>query len=116
MTTQQLPTNAVKATPLQSDNFDTTLSNANVPVLVDFWAEWCPPCRDLGPIIDEVAQEQVGKAIVTKVDVSAEEDLARRFQVTSIPTLMIFKDGDPVERFQGFQQKETIERALRTHA
>lgn len=102
----------MKATKLQSDNFDATLAAAETPVLVDFWADWCGPCQMLGPVIDEIAGDQEGKAVVAKVNVDEAQDLAVRYQVRSIPTLIVFKDGQPVERLQGVQTKEVIESAL----
>jgi thioredoxin 1 len=85
----------MKATSLQSDNFDSTLANAGKPVLVDFWAEWCGPCRLLGPVIDELAEEQEGKAVIAKVNIDEAQDLAIRYGVTSIPTLMMVCSSGP---------------------
>jgi len=81
-------------------------------VLVDFWAEWCMPCRMLAPIIEELAAERSGSLTVAKVDVESESALAARFEILNIPTVILFRDGVEVRRFIGAQSKETYAAAL----
>ncbi len=95
---------------MTSGNFDETISKG--VVLVDFWATWCAPCRIQGPIVDELAKDMAGKAVISKLDVDDYRELAMRYQVTGIPTLIIFKDGQAVRRFVGVQQKETLAAAI----
>lgn len=82
------------------DGFDKAISGAPV-VLVDFWAEWCGPCRMLGPTIEKLAEDYEGRAVIGKVDVDAEPDLGRRFRVMSIPTVVFFKNGEEFDRKVG---------------
>lgn len=102
----------MKATSLDSTNFDSTLASTSDPVLVDFWAPWCGPCQMLGPVIDEIAAETADRALVAKVNVDDARDLARRFEVKSIPTLLVIKDGQVIERLGGVQTKSRILTAL----
>ena len=90
-------------------NFDEVVLKSELPVLVDFWATWCGPCRMLGPVIANVAKEQEGKVIVGKVNVDENPGLARRFGIRSIPTLMLFKDGAEAGTSLGFIPKEKVE-------
>ena len=90
---------------LSESTFDETIKAAEEPILVDFWAEWCGPCKMIAPILDEVAGEQQGKVKVMKVNVDEQPDLARRFDVMSIPTLILFKDGAPAKRLVGARGK-----------
>jgi thioredoxin 1 len=92
-------------TQLSAATFDETLGSAEEAVLVDFWAEWCGPCKMIAPILAEVADEQQGKVRVMKVNVDEQPDLARRFDVMSIPTLILFKDGAPAKRLVGARGK-----------
>ena len=89
-------------------NFDTEVLKSNLPVLVDFWAAWCGPCRMQDPIIDEVAHELEGKVKIGKLNVDENPQSAQKFGVMSIPTLMIFKNGTVVKQFIGVQSKETL--------
>ena len=93
---------------LDEASFDETIASAETPVLVDFWAEWCPPCRILGPIVDEVADGVGDRAIVAKVDVDSNKALAARFAIQSIPTILVFRNGEIVDRFVGVQDADTL--------
>lgn len=94
------------------ENFEELVLNADKPVLVDFWATWCMPCRMLSPTIEEIAEEADGRAYVGKVNVDEEPQLALQYGVRSIPTLIFFRDGKEVNRMVGVQDKEDIETQL----
>lgn len=100
---------------ITSVNFDTMVKNAEGPVLVDFWATWCMPCRMLAPVIDDVASAYAGKLAVGKINVDEEPALAEQFGIMSIPTLILFKNGEAKEKLVGLHPKEAIERMLEPH-
>jgi thioredoxin 1 len=87
------------------ENFDREVIQSNVPVVVDFWAEWCMPCRMLGPTIDDLAKDYTGRVKVGKLDTEANRDTAIRFGINAIPTVMIFQAGQLVRTFQGLRHK-----------
>ena len=93
---------------LTKDNFETEVLKSEKPVLVDFWATWCPPCRLLGPVIAEIADEQITSLKVGKVDVDEQKELASQFNIMSIPTMILFKDGKVVKEILGYKPKEEI--------
>ncbi len=96
------------AATLTTAAFDDEVAKSDIPVLVDFWAVWCGPCRMIAPTIDELATEYAGKVKVMKVNVDEEGELAQRFGVMSIPTLIVFKEGKPADQIVGAQPKAAI--------
>jgi thioredoxin len=97
-----------KIIEVTDQNFEEVVVNSDKPVLVDFAAEWCGPCKRLAPIIEELADEYDGKVVVCHVDVDNAQDAARKFQVMSIPTVMLFKNGEPVQQQIGLVPKGTL--------
>ena len=98
---------------ITEQNFDEEVLNAKTPVLVDFWATWCGPCRMLAPIIEEIAKEYDGKVKVGKVNVDDERELALQFGVSSIPTVLVFENGEIKATSVGYRPKEEIEALLK---
>ena len=93
-------------------DFEEVVLSSELPVLVDFWAPWCNPCKMLGPVIDEIADEVDGKALVCKVNIDEEQNLAQEYRVMSIPTLLYFKGGKVVNQMVGVRPKEELLEAL----
>lgn len=100
------------AIEITSSNFESEVLNSNIPVLIDFWAVWCGPCRMLSPTIDKIAEDQEGKIKVGKINVDEQAALAAQFGIASIPTLMVFNGGKVVATTVGVQSREAIESML----
>lgn len=94
------------------DNFQDEVLNSDKPVLVDFWAEWCMPCQMLGPVIEQLGEEMKDKVVVGKLNVDENRQTAANYQVMSIPTVLLFKDGQIVQQFVGVQPKQVYENAI----
>ena len=90
------------------DNFDNEISSSNIPVLVDFWAEWCGPCKSLGPILEEISKDLRDKLQVVKVNLDENQDLAMKYSIRSIPTLLLFKEGELVDTKVGLLPKSEL--------
>jgi thioredoxin 1 len=101
-----------KALSVTTANFDREVLESTIPVLVDFWAPWCPPCRAIGPEIDAVAESMDGKAKIFKLDVDQEPEVEARYGVKTIPTLIIFKNGEPVGQINGAVSRKVITEKL----
>ena len=100
------------ALQITDSNFEETVLKSDKPVLVDFWAAWCGPCRMVGPIIDELSEEYEGKAVVGKVDIDSNQQYAAQFGVRNIPTVLVFKNGELVDRKVGVSSKNDYAQAL----
>lgn len=93
---------------ITKENFEEVVLKNQLPVLVDFWATWCGPCKMIGPLLEELSEEMTGKVVIGKVNVDKQPELAMQFQVMSIPTLLVFKNGEVVNKRIGFMPKEKI--------
>jgi thioredoxin 1 len=104
-----------KTFEVSESNFMDDVLNSDTPVLVDFWAEWCGPCKMIAPLVEQLAEEYAGKLKVAKMDADENGDTLMRYQIMSIPTLILFKNGEAVEKIVGFQAKEKIASKLIPH-
>ncbi len=93
---------------LSDATFDETIGGADTPVLVDFWAEWCGPCKMIAPVLEDIASEQVGRLTIAKLNVDENPDTARRYEIFSIPTLLVFKGGEVQKRLVGAKGKSQL--------
>jgi thioredoxin 1 len=100
------------ALEITDSNFEETVLNSSQPVMVDFWAEWCGPCRMVGPIVEELSKDYEGKAVVGKLDVDTHQQYAAQFGVRNIPTILFFKNGELVDRKVGVAPKENYSEVL----
>jgi thioredoxin 1 len=100
---------------LSAGNFEQEVAKATMPVLVDFWAEWCGPCKMIAPLLDEIAEEKVGQVKIAKVNVDDNQELATRFGIRAIPTLLLFKGGQVKETIVGMTGKKDLERKLASY-
>jgi len=103
------------AIELDEDNFDDEINSRQGPILVDFWASWCAPCKRIAPVLDEIAVEMAGRVHVAKVDVDANGDLSNRFGIRSVPTLVVFCGGRVVDQLIGAAPKDKIREMLERH-
>lgn len=107
----------VAAAPIHitDESFENEVLKSDIPVLVDFWAEWCAPCKMIAPVLEQVAREQAGKLKVAKLDVDAYGMKAMEYGVSGIPTLILFKNGQPQERIVGYVSKDRLMSRLKPH-
>jgi len=101
-----------KPIAVNDNNFESVVLKAKLPVLVDFWAAWCSPCRMVAPLVDELANEYEGKVVFVKLDVDGNPKTASKYGIMSIPTLLIFKNGKPVSHIVGFRPKSELKKSL----
>jgi thioredoxin 1 len=100
------------ANAVTTSTFETEVLESEQPVIVDFWAEWCGPCHAVAPVLDQIVQERGSELRLVKVNIDEEPDLARRYGVMSIPTIVLFKDGEPAAAAIGAQPKRMLEKSL----
>ena len=103
------------AVTIDQGNFDAEVIQSDTPVLVDFWAEWCMPCKMVAPVLDQISQDYAGRLKIAKVDVDNAGEIAQKFSIVSIPTLLLFKDGNVVGQQVGAVPRETIEGLFKEH-
>ncbi len=100
---------------LNDSTFEAEVVNSSIPVLVDFWATWCGPCRKLGPVVDEIAEAYDGKVKFVKVNVEESLETAKKYSISGLPSLLVFKNGEAVERMAGLMPKSTIISNIEKH-
>ncbi len=100
---------------LTDATFDEQVGGSATTIVVDFWAEWCKPCKMVAPILEEIANEQVGKVTIAKLNIDENPQIAMRYSVMSIPTLLVFKDGEPVDRIVGAKPKGALMSQIEPH-
>ena len=100
---------------LTDGTFDEQIGSAATPILVDFWAEWCGPCKMIAPVLEDIAKDQVGRVTIAKLNVDDNPEIARRFDVMSIPTLLLFKDGEVAHKMVGAKGKSQLLAEIEPH-